>query len=966
MSTTGAVESSAVHRGSRRPHVGREDEVNALVSAGVAPPSLVVIEGEAGIGKSEMVRELAGRLQPFRLRNMFVGHCQDLQEPLPLAPLLEVFSQHAEQIEPRQLSPVVGVLSTLVPELAQSLPEPPPRLHDHRAARHQVFRAATELLDHLGPAVLVLEDLHWAEPGTIDFLNFLAWHQPDNLSVVLTIRTHAKRLSIQEALARAPYGPPVCLTLTPFDRAEVGELAQHILRTDVSDEVAGALYEKSGGIPFVVEEVLRTLLERLPPQDIHSADILDDRVVPATLRDVVLQRIGSLDAVTQNVLELAAVLGPKVDAELICEASGRSPAEVAGALAQAHTAGLLQEQDGQDRFRHVLAHQIVYNAVAAPTRRWLHQQAARAIEKRPGAKPKALLAHHYRRGNVKAKFLRYAESAADLAVAHGDDATAARFLLQAMNEADPAVDVRTRLAVKLGRAAVDGLAHDEAAPLLQRLVTTEGLATPVRGEIRFALGRLLRQMGAARQGFKEIETALPDLEEQPALLARALAVLAAPETVTECHMHVHNVRCAHAEEAARDSGSREVELAVHITKSSLLVEQGRSDGWELIEQLCHDQSLLSSPREHARACLNWAQAALHVGHVRRAERFLAEGRAVATQSDYLRVSEVTELVTAAVDWAAGRCDGLDARVRHLAEQTSDFGAASLDARLLHASILSATASPSEATSYLRDLIADSERVGAIWPVLRAHTLLSRLLLSTGDTSGGIDAATSALDYARTKGNWVWAADTVACLVQGQLTVGRRGEARRLVQELSHHLGGVDAPLAQSSLLTAQALSAHEDPSDGNGVTRLRSATQILSEANLRYEEARTTEMLGDWRCAASSTDGQELLERALTIYAAMRASRDVARVCSLLRQHGLPVPYPWRGGRRSHGVTLSPREREVALLAATGKTNQEIAADLYLSRRTIESHISNTLRKLKCTSRKELAAHPALSHTRDD
>src|SRR5699024_2833969 len=121
---------------------------------------------------------------------------------------------------------------------------------------------------------------------------------------------------------------------------------------------------------------------------------------------------------------------------------------------------------------------------------------------------------------------------------------------------------------------------------------------------------------------------------------------------------------------------------------------------------------------------------------------LAEGRAVATQSDYLRVSEVTELVTAAVDWAAGRCDGLDARVRHLAEQTSDFGAASLDARLLHASILSATASPSEATSYLRDLIADSERVGAIWPVLRAHTLLSRLLLSTGDTSGGIDAATS--------------------------------------------------------------------------------------------------------------------------------------------------------------------------------------------------------------------------------
>jgi DNA-binding NarL/FixJ family response regulator len=86
----------------------------------------------------------------------------------------------------------------------------------------------------------------------------------------------------------------------------------------------------------------------------------------------------------------------------------------------------------------------------------------------------------------------------------------------------------------------------------------------------------------------------------------------------------------------------------------------------------------------------------------------------------------------------------------------------------------------------------------------------------------------------------------------------------------------------------------------------------------------------------------------------MGAGRDIARICRVMRQNGVPIPYPWRGGRPSHGRTLSSREREVALLAAEGKTNQEIAAELFLSRRTVESHVFSALRKLGLLSRKEL------------
>ncbi|MFE7431437.1 helix-turn-helix transcriptional regulator [Streptomyces tendae] len=75
-----------------------------------------------------------------------------------------------------------------------------------------------------------------------------------------------------------------------------------------------------------------------------------------------------------------------------------------------------------------------------------------------------------------------------------------------------------------------------------------------------------------------------------------------------------------------------------------------------------------------------------------------------------------------------------------------------------------------------------------------------------------------------------------------------------------------------------------------------------------------------------------------------------------MRRFGVPIPYPWRGGRRSLGQTLSPKEHRVAALASSGKTNQEIATELFLSRRTVESHVSSALRKLGCGSRRDLAA----------
>ncbi|MEV1206741.1 hypothetical protein AB0J07_42820, partial [Microbispora rosea] len=300
--------------------------------------------------------------------------------------------------------------------MAELLPPPLPPLPDQRAERHRVFRAAVALLDHLSPLVLVLEDVHWADGGTHDFLAFLAAHMPPGLTVILTVRTGSGLLPIREALARAPSGPARTISLAPLTLPEVEELARSIVRTDLPPAFAEPLYEKTGGIPFIVEEVLRTLLERLPAGQIPGRpDVLADLAVPTVLRDVVLQRLSALDDPAREILGAAAVVGMTPDERVLAEVAGSGPPAVARALAQAQAVGLLHEEGGRCRFRHALARQIVYESVPVSGRRWLHLQTAQALEtgaaSGAGPKPVARLAHHYRHAGRAAEFVANAEAA---------------------------------------------------------------------------------------------------------------------------------------------------------------------------------------------------------------------------------------------------------------------------------------------------------------------------------------------------------------------------------------------------------------------------------------------------------------------------------------------------------------------------------------------------------------------------
>ncbi len=279
--------------------IGREGELGRLLEAVLSPPSLVMVEGEAGIGKSRLVTEAlaASALQETRV---LLGNCHPLREPFLLGPVVEAL--RAIDFEPptRALNPVAGALRPLLPELADMLPPEPPPIEDPRAQRHRIFRALTEVIGSVSPTVCVFEDVHWADEGTLEFLTFLLTQPPEGLSVVVTYRS-------QDMPPSSPLAAlPACLArealesrilLEPLSVQDAGKLVAALLESSsVSEELAAYLHEQTAGIPFALEEVVRLLRDRdeLKLVDGWKTVELEQLEVPLAVRDSMRERMASL------------------------------------------------------------------------------------------------------------------------------------------------------------------------------------------------------------------------------------------------------------------------------------------------------------------------------------------------------------------------------------------------------------------------------------------------------------------------------------------------------------------------------------------------------------------------------------------------------------------------------------------------------------------------------------------------
>ena len=447
--------------------VGREPELGALraalARAADGEPGIVVVAGEAGIGKTRLMDEFAVRARGDGMR-VLVGGCLDLADDgLPYAPLTEALRAFLRDLPPDRIASVLGPARDEIGRLLPGIGPIAPAADGTRGlasdarsglAQASLFGLVLGLLGDLGaetPTVLVFEDLHWVDRGTRDLVTFLARNlERDRLLLVLTVRTdglaHGDPVSTWlAALERDPRTSR--LDLDRLDRAEVGRQVATILGSVADEAQVERIHARSGGNPFFVEELVG--VERRGGTG----------PLPRTLSETLAGQIASLPEESQRLLGVVAVAGRPVDERLVAAVSERDEATVREPIRAAVTAGILvpDPATGSLRPRHSLLGEVLERDLLPAERRGIHERFAIVLSERSEladpspAGAAAELAHHWLSADRPTEAFRACIDAAEAAEAVYAYAAACRqyglaISLESRWPADvrDAADLRTR------------------------------------------------------------------------------------------------------------------------------------------------------------------------------------------------------------------------------------------------------------------------------------------------------------------------------------------------------------------------------------------------------------------------------------------------------------------------------------------------------------------------------------------
>jgi predicted ATPase len=361
--------------------VGRAEELGllaaALERAGAGAPGIVLIAGEAGVGKTRLVDEFAAEAAAGTL--VLAGGCIELGEgALPYAPIVEALRSLARGLDLAVLrslaGPAHGLLAGLLPELGDGQAEAVPG-----GSQARLFEVLLGLLVRLGeqaPVVLVVEDLHWADRSTRDLLAFLVRNlHAERVLLVATYRSdelhrrHPMRPFLAE-LARG--GRAQRVDLVPFGREELAALLAGITGVPPTAATVDDILARTEGNAFFAEELVAAAAERA------------GSTLPPGLRDVLLIRFEALSEPAQVALRVAAVAGRRVQHELLAGVAGMNEPDLLASLREAVAHQILVVDSDRDAyaFRHALVQEAVYAEVLPGERTRLHAAFAAALEPR--------------------------------------------------------------------------------------------------------------------------------------------------------------------------------------------------------------------------------------------------------------------------------------------------------------------------------------------------------------------------------------------------------------------------------------------------------------------------------------------------------------------------------------------------------------------------------------------------------
>jgi DNA-binding CsgD family transcriptional regulator/tetratricopeptide (TPR) repeat protein len=937
--------------------VGRTEEVAVLEHAVAQSAALVLVEGEAGVGKSRLVREFIASLQP---RRALVAVCPPFRQPYTLAPVVDAVRQVTDGVSGLPVSALAGALRPLFPEWAADLPATLEPAEDVQATRHRLLRALIELLDCLDVAVLVVEDVHWADEATLEFLLLLTSRQVRRPTVVVTYRPEdvpADSLLLRLS-SRAPAGGVRHrVSLDALDMDETARLVSSMLDgKHVSKGFAAFLHERTEGLPLAVEETVRLMHERADLTRRGGEWVrrqLTEIDVPPTVRDAVLERAGRLDPDVQAVLQAAAVLAEPASEATLLSVTG-IPLEAAEAgLGAALDCGLMVEDARRLlSFRHTLAARAIYEAISAPQRRALHRRAGRVLEG-ASSPPAAQLARHFREARDTANWCRYAEQAADLALSSADEAAAITLLHDLLTNAELPASSLARLTNKIPLSTFTGPTRfAELVRTLRSVLDTSALQPAEEASVRFHLGRVLSVMEDYEAGRAEMERAIPNLPARSLEAAHAMTMLGwARGTTWTGHEHLRWLRRA-AEVLA--TIAPDARLGTAVDRGAGLLLLGEEEGWAEAEQVPADATSPTHRPHVTRANLNLGDLAMRWGRYDEARLRLQQASESAERYQYLRYRDVIAATELHLDWFTGAWDGLAERA---AAHGSDMQfVTALEPVLVTGLLLAVNGESDRAGEQFRRVLEESQQHGAIECVMEPAAALARLHLAEDRVDEALRVTDEPIRILTHKHIWLWATELAPPRVGALAAVGDLAGAAAVVAAFARWLHGRNTPAPRASLTLCHAIIAEARGDHAFAADQYARAAAAWRALPRPYDALLADE--GQARCLLRCDQRESALGTladARDGLASLGAVGDADRLTRTLRQHGVRTRSASRGGRRGYGDRLSPREIEVVRLVATGLTNREVADSLCRSPKTVATQLTSAMRKLQVSSRTALA-----------
>lgn len=929
--------------------VGRSAELArlraALADAADGRGSAVLIAGEAGIGKTRLIGELAESAREAG-GTVLLGRCIDLVGPdVPYFALLEAVGSHPDAERAGDLRHLAKVGSA------------------DADAQFQVFEQLRTMMDEISaaaPLILLIEDLHWGDGSTLDFVGYLSRcirNRP--MLLVGTYRSDDVRPGDRLAhlvveLIRAR--DALVLELPALGPDELRQLLENKAGRRLPIDLIDAVAARSSGNPFFAEELL-------------AAVDRGEQALPRLLRDVLLQRVVQIDPAGQAVLRVAAGIGRDVPYLLLARLTALPEPRLAQALRQSVEHGVLvpDRAAAAYRFRHALLAEVVYSTILPGEAEQLHERIARALTDHDGLDGE-LARHWYAAGRpvealgASARAARAAEAVCGLAEALHH--------LERVLELWPAVPAAAELtgmnlATALTRAAeladLTGRGRRAAELVRQAASLIDADAELVRAALlEERLGSYLLPLGEHRAALDACRRAADLVPERPPSAERARVLTSLANALMLSCRHAESLPvCRAALATAEAIGDPRPALRAQNILGINLWHLGRPDEAHLELVAARERALeRGTSRDIAHSHVALCEVLLLTARPDEAANVAQEGMVLAHQWGVERSFGVLLAAYAAeAALETGDWDRADDLLADAHRSGTAFWAHY--PRLLHAQLASARGDFAAAREHL-EIGAQGKRQPT--STARYARVVAELALWEGrpdDAATAIDAALARAEIRRSPRHRVSLA-TLGLRAQADRA---QGTAERAVQLLGVALRAA----AEAARLTTEAAAwkvlaeaEHSRIGHNQDPDRWRTAVAAWDKLDRPYPAAYCRYRLAE-ALLGRARDTDEAVQSAREGYrmaAALRAL-PLRRELQSLAQRGrldlVGLPAPARRGRAS-GLGLTDRESQVLLLLARGYTNREIATELTISTKTASVHVSHILRKLGVPRRFDAAA----------